>query len=216
MVRIAERQVGEAYGEQTELRTRHRRGRYQWRRAQRHPHAERVAGSAGRCARGGRVEVSRHRLGAAPDRARRAPRRPREAASNSVSCTSLDINQDGRMDILTTSAHDYGLMWFEQTADGRWLPHVIDSTWSQAHASAAGRSQRRRTFGPGDRQALHGAQRQRSRRTRTARRSIGTSTARTRRARSNGSATWWITAGGWAAACRSRCRIWMAMGTWIS
>ena len=47
----------------------------------------------------------------------------------------IDINQDGRMDVLTTSAHDYGLMWIEQTADGRWLPHVIDSTWSQAHAS---------------------------------------------------------------------------------
>ena len=81
----------------------------------------------------------------------------------------LDINQDGRMDMLTTSAHDYGLMWFEQTADGRWLPHVIDSTWSQAHASAAGGSQRRGQSGPGDRQALHGAQRQRSRRARTAR-----------------------------------------------
>ena len=48
---------------------------------------------------------------------------------------ALDINGDGRMDILTTSAHDYGLMWFEQTVEGRWLPHVIDSTWSQAHAS---------------------------------------------------------------------------------
>ena len=47
----------------------------------------------------------------------------------------LDINQDGRMDVLSTSAHDYGLMWFEQSNDGRWLPHVIDSTWSQAHAS---------------------------------------------------------------------------------
>ena len=60
---------------------------------------------------------------------------PQEAASNSVSCMSSDINQDGRMDVLTTSAHDYGLMWFEQSDDGRWLPHVIDSTWSQAHAS---------------------------------------------------------------------------------
>src|ERR1035438_3719420 len=45
---------------------------------------------------------------------------------------AIDINQDGRTDVLTTCAHDYGLMWFEQTADGRWLPHVIDSTWSQA------------------------------------------------------------------------------------
>ena len=47
----------------------------------------------------------------------------------------LDINQDGRMDVLTSCAHDYGLMWFEQTAAGAWLPHAIDSTWSQAHAT---------------------------------------------------------------------------------
>jgi hypothetical protein len=48
----------------------------------------------------------------------------------------LDINGDGRPDILTTMAHNYGVCWYEQTADGRWLQHVIDNTWSQAHASA--------------------------------------------------------------------------------
>lgn len=47
----------------------------------------------------------------------------------------LDINGDGRKDVLTTSAHDYGVWWFEQTATGAWTPHVIDNTWSQAHAS---------------------------------------------------------------------------------
>jgi hypothetical protein len=49
---------------------------------------------------------------------------------------AIDLNGDGRKDILTTSAHDYGVCWFEQTADGHWLPHTIDNTWSQAHASA--------------------------------------------------------------------------------
>ncbi|WP_213804440.1 VCBS repeat-containing protein [Granulicella sp. dw_53] len=47
----------------------------------------------------------------------------------------LDINGDGRKDLLTGMAHDYGLAWYEQTADGRWIQHVIDSSWSQAHAS---------------------------------------------------------------------------------
>lgn len=47
----------------------------------------------------------------------------------------LDINGDGRKDLLTGMAHDYGVAWYEQTADGKWVQHVIDSSWSQAHAS---------------------------------------------------------------------------------
>lgn len=47
----------------------------------------------------------------------------------------LDINGDGRKDLLTGMAHDYGLAWYEQKADGGWLQHVIDASWSQAHAS---------------------------------------------------------------------------------
>jgi hypothetical protein len=47
----------------------------------------------------------------------------------------IDINGDGRKDMLTTMAHDYGLVWYEQTAGGQWIQHVIDNTWSQAHAS---------------------------------------------------------------------------------
>jgi hypothetical protein len=49
---------------------------------------------------------------------------------------AIDINGDGRKDILTSMAHDYGVCWFEQNADGTWTQHVIDNTWSQAHASA--------------------------------------------------------------------------------
>ena len=48
----------------------------------------------------------------------------------------IDINGDGRKDMLTGMAHDYGIAWYKQTADGRWIQHVIDSSWSQAHASA--------------------------------------------------------------------------------
>jgi hypothetical protein len=46
----------------------------------------------------------------------------------------LDVNGDGRMDIVTSMAHDYGIFWLEQTADGKWKKHVIDDSWSQAHA----------------------------------------------------------------------------------
>jgi hypothetical protein len=47
----------------------------------------------------------------------------------------LDINADGRNDVLTTSAHSYGICWFEQRADGTWQQHVIDHSWSHSHAS---------------------------------------------------------------------------------
>jgi hypothetical protein len=47
----------------------------------------------------------------------------------------LDVNGDGRSDVLTTSAHSYGVAWFEQLADGGWRQHVIDHSWSHAHAS---------------------------------------------------------------------------------
>jgi hypothetical protein len=45
-----------------------------------------------------------------------------------------DINQDGRNDIVTSMAHDYGFLWYEQGADGKWTRRVIDDTWSQVHA----------------------------------------------------------------------------------
>jgi hypothetical protein len=47
---------------------------------------------------------------------------------------ALDINGDGRKDIVTGMGHDYGVCWFEQNADGTWTQRVIDNTWSQAHA----------------------------------------------------------------------------------
>jgi hypothetical protein len=46
-----------------------------------------------------------------------------------------DVNGDGRNDVVTAAAHDYGVFWFEQGADGRWTRRVIDSSWSQGHAS---------------------------------------------------------------------------------
>jgi hypothetical protein len=50
----------------------------------------------------------------------------------------LDVNRDGRLDILFGKAHDYGLWWWEQLppkADGTtvWKEHTIDTSWSQVH-----------------------------------------------------------------------------------
>jgi hypothetical protein len=47
----------------------------------------------------------------------------------------IDINKDGRNDILTTMAHSFGVLWFEQTAAGAWNQHLVDNTWSRAHAA---------------------------------------------------------------------------------
>ena len=48
----------------------------------------------------------------------------------------IDVNRDGRNDIVTTMAHSYGVLWFEQLADGGWARRVIDATWANAHSSA--------------------------------------------------------------------------------
>lgn len=45
-----------------------------------------------------------------------------------------DINGDGRPDVLTSMAHDYGIFWLEQKPGGTWDKHMIDDSWSQAHA----------------------------------------------------------------------------------
>ena len=45
-----------------------------------------------------------------------------------------DINEDDRPDVVTSFAHGYGLLWLERTLEGGWKKHVIDESWSQAHA----------------------------------------------------------------------------------
>ena len=49
-----------------------------------------------------------------------------------------DVNGDGLPDLVTSMAHNYGILWYEQrkNSDGTrsWLKHVIDDVWSQAHA----------------------------------------------------------------------------------
>jgi len=47
----------------------------------------------------------------------------------------LDVNGDGRNDIVTAAGHDFGVYWFEHGADGKWTRRTIDNAWSQGHAS---------------------------------------------------------------------------------
>jgi hypothetical protein len=69
---------------------------------------------------------------AAASAAPQPPPRPAEYAFMFV----IDVNKDGRNDVVTTMAHSYGVLWFEQTADGQWTRRQIDNTWANAHSSA--------------------------------------------------------------------------------
>lgn len=48
-----------------------------------------------------------------------------------------DVNGDGRTDLIVGQGHSYGLYWWEQTGSRErptWTRHVIDESFSQAHA----------------------------------------------------------------------------------
>ena len=69
--------------------------------------------------------------GTAPPAAAGAPPRVAQLGFMHV----LDVNTDGRADVITAAGHDYGVFWFEQGADGKWTRRMIDNAWSQGHAS---------------------------------------------------------------------------------
>ncbi|HWQ54270.1 MAG TPA: VCBS repeat-containing protein [Bryobacteraceae bacterium] len=47
----------------------------------------------------------------------------------------LDVDGDGRNDVITSFAHNYGIFWMKQdSAGGFGKPIMIDDSWSQAHA----------------------------------------------------------------------------------
>ena len=47
---------------------------------------------------------------------------------------ALDVNGDGRVNLVTSAAHDCGIFWMEQLATTNGKKHMIDDTWSQSHA----------------------------------------------------------------------------------
>ena len=84
----------------------------------------------------GRVDVS---LGVGISEYARHTARGGKAAARATDCQLgfiyvLDVNGDGRNDVVTAAEHDYGVFWFEQLADGQWARRTIDAAWSQGHA----------------------------------------------------------------------------------
>ena len=52
-------------------------------------------------------------------------------------CANLlvyDVDDDGDNDVITSSAHRYGIWWFEQLEDGKFKQHEITKEYSQPHA----------------------------------------------------------------------------------
>jgi len=47
----------------------------------------------------------------------------------------VDVNADGRPDVVTAAGHDFGVFWFEQGENNQWTRRTIDNAWSQGHAS---------------------------------------------------------------------------------
>ncbi len=52
----------------------------------------------------------------------------------------FDVNDDKLPDLIASTAHGFGIYWYEQRRDAGgaivWRQYVIDDTWSQAHALA--------------------------------------------------------------------------------
>jgi hypothetical protein len=52
----------------------------------------------------------------------------------------LDVNSDGLNDVVSASAHRYGIWWYEQAKDAEgntsWTKHEIDTSFSQSHSSS--------------------------------------------------------------------------------
>ena len=45
-----------------------------------------------------------------------------------------DLNADGRPDVVTSSAHNQGVWWFEQNSNGSFERHLIDDSMSETHS----------------------------------------------------------------------------------
>ena len=65
---------------------------------------------------------------------------PADLGNDCANMFVFDVDEDGDEDILSSSAHDYGIWWYEQTRntgnDTVWRKHEISRLFSQSHALA--------------------------------------------------------------------------------
>jgi len=65
---------------------------------------------------------------------------PADLGDDCANMFVFDVDEDGDEDILSSSAHDYGIWWYEQTRntnnDTVWIKHEISRLFSQSHALA--------------------------------------------------------------------------------
>jgi hypothetical protein len=50
----------------------------------------------------------------------------------------VDVNKDGRMDLLASRGHGFGLVWYSREANERWQAHSIDESIAGPHSLATG------------------------------------------------------------------------------
>lgn len=64
---------------------------------------------------------------------------PADLGEDCAQMYTWDIDKDGDLDFLTSSAHRYGIWWHQQQNDGgniTWKHNLIDSSFSQSHGLA--------------------------------------------------------------------------------
>lgn len=62
---------------------------------------------------------------------------PADLGPDCANILVYDVDNDGDSDVITSSAHNYGIWWFEQlagTEGSKFKQHVISEKYSQAHA----------------------------------------------------------------------------------
>ncbi|MBT5186414.1 MAG: VCBS repeat-containing protein, partial [Kordiimonadaceae bacterium] len=47
----------------------------------------------------------------------------------------IDVNGDGKDDLISGMGHGRGLFWWEQMGNDQWKAHLIDDTYTQPHAT---------------------------------------------------------------------------------
>ena len=114
-----------AHGLRKEVSLGRRRGRHERRRPARHHPPRRLVRSPADIRKGKWIE---HPLALGGKNGR---------IEHTAQIWVYDVNGDSLNDIICSSAHGYGIFWYEQVRHGSqivWKQHVIDDTWTQAHS----------------------------------------------------------------------------------